>query len=354
MIIPFLASILAAPFCVTATHSLADVHISSPEAPLGHVSGIYIPSTPQNSVRNERLIAGTFTNDCEIELSSKDLNSTWVLFVEYSDNCSIEKALSTEAAGFIFISSLTASEGNIYGSAVPSVLISSSSGKELSEAINRTAQPLFATFLEFSKPLKIMTPSHVSKTLFDIGIVLGVVLFLSVLLALTIWTRKKRRNAIVAAVVDSEKRQERKTADALKALPIIEYKYKPQKDQMIARRTSPPYKQIPGKVYVHPRQSTCIDVDSTVPKDKIEEEEADCCAICYDDFANGDTQRQLPCDHSRMFHLGCVDKWLLLNRKCPICKMNFMYPSGVGRYKKATNTDGTEIDIESGIQTSLR
>jgi len=42
------------------------------------------------------------------------------------------------------------------------------------------------------------------------------------------------------------------------------------------------------------------------------------CAICIDDFTVGDELRRLPCGHS--FHRACVDKWLMIDKTCPLCK----------------------------------
>lgn len=41
------------------------------------------------------------------------------------------------------------------------------------------------------------------------------------------------------------------------------------------------------------------------------------CAVCLSDFEEDDTLRRLPCGHS--FHKGCVDKWLKMNKVCPLC-----------------------------------
>ena len=44
------------------------------------------------------------------------------------------------------------------------------------------------------------------------------------------------------------------------------------------------------------------------------------CAICLDNFKDGDSVRALRCLHT--FHTDCVDKWLSGNRLCPICKQD--------------------------------
>ncbi|KAJ6753553.1 NEP1-INTERACTING PROTEIN-LIKE 2 [Salix purpurea] len=43
------------------------------------------------------------------------------------------------------------------------------------------------------------------------------------------------------------------------------------------------------------------------------------CAICLQDFRDGDSMRKLPyCGHC--FHMSCLDKWLTRNGSCPNCR----------------------------------
>lgn len=41
------------------------------------------------------------------------------------------------------------------------------------------------------------------------------------------------------------------------------------------------------------------------------------CAVCLCEFGAGDSLRKLPCGH--FFHEHCVDRWLVRNKRCPLC-----------------------------------
>jgi len=55
-----------------------------------------------------------------------------------------------------------------------------------------------------------------------------------------------------------------------------------------------------------------------------EEGNGSMCAICLDGFQCHDELRQLPCQHQ--FHVSCVDDWLRINKKCPLCKRDIDQP----------------------------
>ncbi|KAI5428848.1 hypothetical protein KIW84_033735, partial [Lathyrus oleraceus] len=50
-------------------------------------------------------------------------------------------------------------------------------------------------------------------------------------------------------------------------------------------------------------------------------EDAECC-ICLSAYDDGTELRELPCNHH--FHCTCIDKWLLINATCPLCKFNIL------------------------------
>jgi hypothetical protein len=67
---------------------------------------------------------------------------------------------------------------------------------------------------------------------------------------------------------------------------------------------------LPVSVYSRRRSSSSTGVEAVSPEDGM-------CVVCRDEFSDGDATRVLPCFHG--FHVRCIDPWLSLNRRCPVC-----------------------------------
>ena len=50
--------------------------------------------------------------------------------------------------------------------------------------------------------------------------------------------------------------------------------------------------------------------------------EIESCAICLDDFKEGDGKQiaELSCNEKHIYHLDCLSEWVKKNENCPICR----------------------------------
>lgn len=42
--------------------------------------------------------------------------------------------------------------------------------------------------------------------------------------------------------------------------------------------------------------------------------------VCLNDFETNEDVRALRCNH--VFHVVCIDRWLVYNKKCPVCRLD--------------------------------
>ncbi|XP_053490455.1 E3 ubiquitin-protein ligase RNF13 [Ictalurus furcatus] len=138
---------------------------------------------------------------------------------------------------------------------IPSVFVGEKVSKSLMEEYSYERGGYVILMPDFSLPLEYY--------LIPFLIIVGICLILIVVFMITKFVQDRRRS-----------RRSRLRKDQLKKLPIHKYKK--------------------GDVY-------------------------DVCAICLDEYEEGEKLRVLPCSHA--YHCKCVDPWLTkTKRTCPVCK----------------------------------
>ncbi|EDM14878.1 rCG50011, isoform CRA_c [Rattus norvegicus] len=77
-------------------------------------------------------------------------------------------------------------------------------------------------------------------------------------------------------------------------------------------------------------------------------DEYDVCAICLEEYEDGDKLRILPCSHA--YHCKCVDPWLTKTKKtCPVCKQKVVPSQG----DSDSDTDSSQEENQVSEHTPL-
>ncbi|NXJ63346.1 RNF13 ligase, partial [Rostratula benghalensis] len=172
---------------------------------------------------------------------------------------------------------------------IPSVFIGETSANSLKEEFTYEKGGHVVLIPEFSLPLEYY--------LIPFLIIVGICLILIVIFMITKFVQDRHRA-----------RRNRLRKDQLKKIPVHKFKK--------------------GKWIIH--------------------YEYDVCAICLDEYEDGDKLRILPCSHA--YHCKCVDPWLTKTKKtCPVCKQKVVPSQG----DSDSETDSSQEENEVSENTPL-
>ncbi|XP_077016876.1 E3 ubiquitin-protein ligase RNF13 isoform X3 [Tamandua tetradactyla] len=181
---------------------------------------------------------------------------------------------------------------------IPSVFVGESSANSLKDEFMYEKGGHIILVPEFSLPLEYY--------LIPFLIIVGICLILIVIFMITKFVQDRHRA-----------RRNRLRKDQLKKLPIHKFK----KGTWSRNRTQ---------------------------VSRMEGDEYDVCAICLDEYEDGDKLRILPCSHA--YHCKCVDPWLTKTKKtCPVCKQKVVPSQG----DSDSDTDSSQEENEASEHTPL-
>ncbi|XP_072164555.1 uncharacterized protein [Diadema setosum] len=163
-----------------------------------------------------------------------------------------------------------------------------------------------------------LSPSPSTNEFFDMGIFVAFFILISIICLLLVlklrWRQKRKQTS-----------QARQALNALSKMEVRKYCRSERHSQ---------------KILSDERWATTLSIasDGTI------------CAICLEEFREGEELRIVPCAHE--FHKHCVDPWLLSNRTCPLCMFNILDCGLEGKSSEASPT-GPSSPVEQQLRVSL-
>ncbi|CAG8528446.1 16776_t:CDS:2 [Funneliformis caledonium] len=220
---------------------------------------------------------------------------------------------------------------------IPIFTINKSSGESFKTELERLYQAkpndsssLYKVLIVTLKPYRQFVVNSWLFAMFAVGGILVASFFVSILIHMRLYRLRRnqqleiRRQRAADEVLGMKKWTLEK--DIIDTFPIIIYDKKSgstSEEQKISSDMDNFTVQFPLDQHVQQSQQdiTTIPANQTSPTvtSASTDDDTDTCAICLEDFENGEEIRELPCKH--WYHIECIDPWLTTkSSSCPLCK----------------------------------
>ena len=74
------------------------------------------------------------------------------------------------------------------------------------------------------------------------------------------------------------------------------------------------------------------------------------CTLSFIEFEEDEDVRRLPCMH--LFHVPCVDQWLGLNKRCPICRVDIEAQHCPAAFRPSSHKNSEPSPNTNGVNAS--
>lgn len=240
------------------------------------------------SAARRRNIA-SFSDGCTAFVPAEPMMDPWVAVVSRGQCKFIDKAVNARNAGaaaVIIVNMFKSNEppfmggepGTTGADKIPSVSVTMDFGARLLDLINKNKSPMVRITVGSSSSVDDDEVVQTTWVFGHVVIFAGTTVLVSMMVMIAYYCRGRRQRAM-------------------------------QRDH--DNRARHVLTRLPTRLFT-----------STAALLPISPDDAPACAVCLEDFKDGEELRVLPCKHE--LHRSCVDPWLEVNHTCPLCKANIL------------------------------